>query len=74
MADEIDRLLAARTLAPPEDFAARIAALARVAPQRGERPRDPRPWQWVSLAAGAGFGALVLGQFVFFAFLAGAAR
>jgi hypothetical protein len=74
MVDDLDRLLAAQTLAPPQDFARRVTALARTIPQRHSQPRPLRPWQWASLGAGAGFGALLLGEFVFFAFVASAAQ
>jgi hypothetical protein len=74
MADDIDRLLRAHALDPPENFAERVAALARATPQLGASPRPIRPWQWLSLGAGAGLGAALLGEFVFFAFVAGAAQ
>ena len=74
MADDLDRLLVAQTLAPPEGFAQRITALARTVPQHNLQPQRLRPWQWASLGAGAGLGALLLSEFVFFAFVAGAAQ
>lgn len=72
MADDLDRLLAAQTLVPPQGFAQRVTALARTIPQRNSQPL--RPWQWASLGAGAGLGALLLGEFALFAFVAGAAQ
>jgi hypothetical protein len=74
MADDIDSQLRALSLAPPEDFAARVTALARMTPQLKASPEPMRPWQWVSLGAGAGLGARLLGEFAFFAFVAGAAQ
>jgi hypothetical protein len=73
MADDIDRLFAAAAHEPPPDFAARVAALARACPQ-ASTPRSLSLWQCVSLAAGAGFGALLVGEFAFFAFVAAAAQ
>jgi hypothetical protein len=74
MADDIDDLLGAAALTPPADFAQRIIALARTMPQRSGQSRSLRPWQWASLVGGAGLGALVLCEFVFFAFLAASAQ
>jgi len=73
MPDDIDRLFAAAAHQPPPDFAARIAALAR------ERPQAPqaRPltlWQWLSLVASAGFGALLVSEVALFAFVSAAAH
>jgi hypothetical protein len=73
MADDIDSLLRAHSLDPPDDFARRVTALARMMQQRNVPP-PMRPWQWASLGAGAGLGALLLGEFVFFAFVVGAAQ
>ena len=73
MADDLDRLLAAQKLVPPQGFAQRVTALARMMQQRNVPP-PMRPWQWASLGAGAGLGALLLGEFVFFAFVAAAAQ
>jgi hypothetical protein len=70
MADSIDRLLAAATLAPSPNFAQRITALARQIPQYHSPSPIVRLLQWASLGAGAGFGALLLGEFMFFAFVA----
>ena len=75
MADDLDRLFAAQSLNPPPDFARRVTALARTIPQ--DKPPQPlrmRIWQWASLGAGAGLGALLFGEFVFFAFIASAAQ
>jgi hypothetical protein len=74
MTDDLDRLLAAQALAPPQGFAQRVTALARTIPQGNSRPRPLRPWQWASLGAGAGLGAFLLGEFALFAFIAGAAH
>ena len=70
MADDIDRLMAAEILVPPPGFAQRITALARQIPQKQLLSPGLRPWQWASLGAGAGLGALRLCEFVFFAFVA----
>jgi hypothetical protein len=74
MNDDLDALLAGRPLAAPPDFAARLAALARATPQPREQSRAFRPWQWLSLGAGASLGALQLCQFVFAAFVAAGAQ
>jgi hypothetical protein len=74
MPDKIDELLAAEILAPPADFAQRIAALARTVRQVPAQTQSLKPWQWVSLSAGAGLGALALCEFVFFAFVAAGAQ
>ena len=58
MNDDIDAWLAAKPLRAPPGFAARLTALAQVTPQVEEQSRGVRPWQWVSLGAGASFGAL----------------
>ena len=72
--DDIDALLAGKPLAAPPDFAARLTALARVTPQVQEQSRAFKPWQWVSLGAVAGFGALQLCEFVLVAFVAAGAH
>jgi hypothetical protein len=72
--DDIDALLAAKPLAAPPDFAARLTALACVTPQVQERSRTVRPWQWASLGAGACLSALGLCEFVFVAFVAAGAN
>jgi hypothetical protein len=74
MADDFDRQMAEQRLVPSPDFAQRITALARTIPQDRAPSRSLRPWHWASLGAGAGLGALLLGEFVFFAFVAGAAQ
>ena len=74
MNDDIDALLAVTPHNAPPDFAARMTALARVTPQAQEPPQTFRPWQWVSLGAGASFGALLLSEFVFAAFVAAGAQ
>ena len=74
MNDDIDVLLAGQPLAAPPDFAARLTALAQATPQAQERPRAVRPWQWASLGAAAGLGALQLCGFVFVAFFAAGAQ
>jgi hypothetical protein len=70
MNDDIDALLAGKPLVAPPGFAARLTALARATPQVREQPRAFRPWQWASLGACAGLGALRLCEFVFVAFVA----
>jgi len=70
MADDIDVLLGAAVLTPPAGFPQRVTALARTMPQSCGQSRSLRPWQWASLVGGAGLGALMLSEFVFFAFLA----
>jgi hypothetical protein len=72
--DDIDALMTGKPLAAPPDFAARLAALARVTPQVQERSRTIRPWQWASLGVGACLGALGLCEFVFVAFVAAGAN
>ena len=72
--DDIAALLTGKPLAAPPDFAARLTALARVTPQAQQRPRAFTPWQWASLGAVAGLGALQLCEFVFVAFVAAGAQ
>jgi hypothetical protein len=74
MPDELDALFGADVLAPPSGFAQRITALARMTPQGDAPSRRRLSWQFASLATGAGFGALLLAQFVLFAFVAAAAQ
>lgn len=74
MNDDLDAWLTARPLGAPKDFAERLTALARVTPQLREPPRDFKPWQWVSLGAGAGLAGLRLCEFVFVAFVAAGAQ
>ncbi len=69
MAEDIDDLMGAAGFAPPAGFAQRMTALARATPQTDTRPLAIRLWQWLSLGIGAGLGALLLGEFVFFAFV-----
>jgi hypothetical protein len=69
MADDIDALLGAEILAPPTGFANRITTLARTLPQCEVESQNLKPWQWASLAAGAGFGTVLLSQFLLFAFV-----
>jgi hypothetical protein len=72
--DEIDGWLAGKSLTAPPGFAARLTALAQATPQVQERSRAIRPWQWASLGAVAGLGALQLCGFVFVAFVAAGAQ
>ena len=72
--DDIDALLMVKSLVAPPDFAARITALAPVTPQLQGRSQAFRPWQWASLGAVAGLGALQLCGFVFVAFVAAGAN
>ena len=72
--DDIDALLLGKPLGAPPDFAARLTALARATPQAQERSRALGPWQWASLGAIAGLGALQLCEFVFVAFVAAGAQ
>jgi hypothetical protein len=72
--DDIDARLMEKPLSAPPDFAARLTALARATPQAQQRSRALRPWQWASLGAVAGLGALQLCEFVFVAFVAAGAR
>jgi hypothetical protein len=72
--DDIDAWLVGKPLAAPPDFAARITALARATPRVQERSRTLRPWQWATLGAAAGLGALQLCEFVFVAFVAAGAH
>jgi hypothetical protein len=72
--DDIDAWPAGKPFTAPPDFAARITALARVSPQLQERSWTFRPWQWASLGAVAGLGALQLCGFVFVAFVAAGAN
>jgi len=74
MPDDIDALLGAMSLAPPDGFARRITAQAQAMPQYQPPSPSLRPWQWASLSAGAGLGALMLSEFVFFAFVAAGAQ
>jgi hypothetical protein len=74
MDDDLDALLIGKPLGAPKDFAARLTALARATPQMRGQPRPFRPWQWVSLGAGAGLAALRLCEFVFVAFVAAGAQ
>ena len=74
MNDDIDALLTGKPFTAPPGFAVRLTALAQATPQVRERSRTLRPWQWVSLGAGACFGALRLCEFVFVAFVAAAAH
>jgi hypothetical protein len=70
MIDDIDALLAGRSLVAPPGFASRVTALARATPQVQEQSRAITSWQWASLGVGASLGVLQLCQFVFVAFLA----
>ena len=70
MNHDIDALLAGQSLVPPQDFAVRVVALAQTTQQVKPQSPTPRPWQCVSLGAGASFGALLLCDFVFVAFVA----
>ena len=72
--DDIDARLTGTPLAAPPDFAARLTALARATPQAQQRLRVFKPWQWASLGAAAGLGALQLCEFVFVAFVAAGAQ
>jgi hypothetical protein len=74
MPDDIDELLGAEILAPPVDFSQRITTLARTIRQCNVQSQSLRPWQWASLGAGASLGALMLSEFVFFAFVATGAQ
>jgi hypothetical protein len=74
MNDDIDALLAAKSLRAPPGFAARLTALAHATPQVQEQSQAFRPWQWASLGAGASLGALRLCEFVFVAFVAAGAQ
>ena len=74
MNDDIDALLVGNPLVAPPGFAARLTALAHTTPQLQEQSRAFRPWQWVSLGAGASLGALRLCEFVFVAFVAAGAQ
>ena len=73
MADDLDRLFACAAHEPPRDFAARVAALARGSPQ-APAPRPLSLWRLLPLAAGAGFGALLVAEFALFAFVTAAAQ
>lgn len=70
MSDDIDALLTDQSFVPPRDFVVRLVALAQVTQQEKSQSPTLRPWQWVSLGAGASFGALLLCDFVFVAFIA----
>lgn len=70
MSDDLDALLAGQSLVPPRDFVVRVIALAQATQKVKPQSPTPRPWQWVSLGAGASFGALLLCDFVFVAFVA----
>lgn len=74
MTDDFDRLLSARTMAPPEDFAERVSAQTRGVPQLPVRPFWRLPGQSLPLGLAAALGALLLGEFVFAAFIAGTAQ
>ena len=74
MNDDIDALLMKRPLVAPPGFADRMTALARATPQLREQSTGVRPWQWASLGACAGLGALQLCEFVFVAFVAAGAQ
>jgi hypothetical protein len=73
MRDDLDDRIAGMALSPPPDFAARMVALAAATPQPAKPPPALGPLQWLSLAAGAGVGAWLLGEFVAVAFVASAA-
>jgi hypothetical protein len=68
MTDEIDRWLSDEGLTPPPDFINQVTALSRAIPQRRIGRVWVRAWQWASLSASAGLGALLLSEFIFFAF------
>ena len=72
--DDIDAGLVGKPLAAPPDFAARMTALARATPQVHERSRALGPWQWATLCAAAGLGALQLCEFGLVAFVAAGAH
>ena len=74
MNDDIDAFLEGTPFIAPPGFAARVTALAHATPQVREQSRAFRPWQWVSLGAGASLGALRLCEFVFVAFVAAGAQ
>ena len=74
MNDDLDDLFAAAPLSPPPDFARSVVARARATPQSRPSPRDLKPWQWLSLGAGAGVGAWLLSEFAAVAFIASAAH
>lgn len=74
MNDDIDALLTEAPLSAPPGFAAHMMKLARATPQAQQQPRVFGPWQWVSLGAAAGLGALQLCEFVFAAFIAAGAH
>jgi hypothetical protein len=70
MNNDIDALLVGKPLVAPPGFAARMMAIAQATQQVKPQSSALRPWQWVSLGAGASFGALLLCEFVFVAFVA----
>jgi len=74
MNDDIDALLTDNQLRAPPGFAARLTALAQATPQMRGPSRAVRPWQWASLGAAACFGAMLLCEFVFVAFVAAGAQ
>jgi len=74
MNDDIDTWLAAKPLAAPPGFAARLTALAQATPQPRQPSRGFGAWQWASLGAGACFGASRLCEFVLVAFVAAGAH
>jgi hypothetical protein len=74
MNDDIDVLLTKTLFGAPPGFAARVIALARATPQAHEQSQAFRSWQWVSLGAAAGLGALQLCEFVLAAFVAAGAH
>jgi hypothetical protein len=55
---------------PPDGFAERLAVLAGAVPQRPAVNPGLRPWHWLSLLGGAGFGLLTFAEFLLFAFTA----
>lgn len=73
MTDDLDRLFEAAAHEPPPAFAARVAMLARGSPQ-APAPPPLSLWRLIPLAAGAGFGALLIGEFALFAFVTAAAQ
>ena len=74
MNDDVDALLTENRLGAPPGFAARLTALAQATAQAQEQSRAFSPWQWVSVGAAAGLGALQLCEFVFVAFVAASAH
>jgi len=69
MSDDLDALFHTADHAPPDGFVDRVTMLAKGLEQCRPTAGGLKPWQWASLGAGAGMGAALLSEFVFFALI-----